>query len=69
MAHAHDLSDGLHRQAVVVGGPDGFVSLVSEVFGGLLQSGFALGVVLGEGGQAGSGLGSLTFGAGDPRIV
>lgn len=69
VAHAHDLSDGLHRQAVVVGGTDGFVSLVPEFFGGLLQGCFAPGVVLGEGGQAGSGLGSLTFRAGDSRIV
>lgn len=69
MAHAHDLGDGLHGQALAVGRADGFVPLLPEVFPGLLQRGIALGVVLGEGGQAGSGLGCLAFRAGDLKIV
>jgi hypothetical protein len=50
VAHAHDLGDGLHRQAVVVGGADGFVAFLSERFARLIQSGFAPRVVLGKGG-------------------
>jgi hypothetical protein len=69
VAHAHDLGNGRHWQAIVVGPPYGFVSLLTELFGSLLQSCFALGVVLGESSEAGSGLGSLTFRTGDPRIV
>lgn len=69
MAHAHDLGDGLHGQSTAVGGPDGFVPLLSQYFGGLLQGLLAPGVVLGKGGQTGSGLGGLAFRASDPRIV
>jgi len=69
VAHAHDLGDGLHGQAIAVGGADGLVALLPECFGGLLQSCFAPGVVLGEGDQVGSGLGSMAFGAGDSGIV
>lgn len=69
MAHAHDLGNGRHGQALAIGRPYGFVSLVPELFGGLLQSCVAPGVVLGEGGQVGSGLGGVTFGAGDLGIV
>jgi hypothetical protein len=69
VAHAHDLRDGGHRQAIVVGGSDGCVPLLSKRIGGLLQRGFALGVVLGKGGEAASDFGSLAFGAGDLRIV
>ena len=69
MAHAHDLSNGLHRQATLVGCSYGFVALLSELFGGLFQGCFALGVVLGKGREAGSGLGSMTFRAGYPGIV
>lgn len=69
MAHAHDLGNGLHRQAIVVGGADGFVPLLSEVFGSLLQGCLTPGVVLGEGRQAGSGLRGLAFRTGDARIV
>ncbi len=69
MAHAHNLGDGLHGQATLIGRSDGFVSLLAERFASLLQGRFALGVVLGEGGQMGSGLGSMAFGAGDPGIV
>jgi hypothetical protein len=69
VAHAHDLGDGLHGQTLAVGRSYGFVSLLPELFGGLLQGCFALGVVLGEGGQVGSGLGSVAFRAGDSRIV
>lgn len=69
VAHAHDLGNGCHRQALTVGRPYGFVSLLPELFGGLLQGCFAPGVVVGEGGQVGSGLGGVAFGAGDLRIV
>jgi hypothetical protein len=69
VAHAHDLGDGLHGQAIVVGGADGFVSLLPEGFAGLIQGGFTPGVVLGEGRQAGSGLGGLAFRTGDLKIV
>lgn len=33
MAHAHDLGDGLHRQAVFVGGADGLVPFLAELVG------------------------------------
>jgi hypothetical protein len=69
MTHAHDLGDGLHGQATFVGHSYGFVALVAEHFGSLLQGCFALGVVLGEGSEAGSGLGSVAFGTGDLGIV
>jgi hypothetical protein len=69
VAHAHDLGDGLHGQAVAVGGTDRCVPLLPQGFVGLLQRGFALGVVLGEGRQAGSGLGGLAFRSGDLKIV
>lgn len=69
MAHAHDLGNGLHRQAALIGRADGFVSLLPERFGDLLQGRFALGVVLGESCQMSSGLGSVAFGADDPGIV
>ncbi len=69
MAHAHDLSNGFHGQALAVGRPYGFVSLLPELFGGLLQGCFTPDVVLGEGGQMGSGLGSMAFRAGDLGIV
>jgi hypothetical protein len=69
VAHAHDLGDGRHRQAIGVGHADGFVALVAEVFASLIQAGFAAGVVLGEGAQAASGLGCSAFRAGDSGIV
>jgi hypothetical protein len=36
MAHAHDLSNGSHRQALTVGGAYGFVPLAPEILLGLL---------------------------------
>lgn len=69
MAHAHDLCNGLHRKAVVVGRPDGPVTLAPQCFACPLQRGFAPRVVLGEGSQTGSDLGGLAFRAGDLRIV
>lgn len=69
MAHTHDLGDSLHGQTLTVGRSYGFVSLLPELFGGLFQGCFAPGVVLGEGDQVGSGLGSMAFGTGDPGIV
>lgn len=69
VAHAHDLRNGGHRQAGVVGGPDSLVTGLTQFLGGPLQLGFALGVVLGKGRQATSGLGGLAFGTGDLGIV
>jgi hypothetical protein len=62
VTHVHNLGDGLHGQAIVVGGADGFVPLLPKCVGGLLQSDFALGVVRGKGGEAASGLGGLASG-------
>jgi hypothetical protein len=42
---------------------------LAEGVGSLLQRGFALGVVLGEGSEAGSGFGGLAGGSGDLKIV
>jgi hypothetical protein len=67
MAHAHDLSDGFHRQAVLVGGANGFVSLPSKGVGGLLQLALAAGVALGECRQTGSGFRCLALGTGNSR--
>jgi hypothetical protein len=36
MAHAHDLSNGSHRQALTVGGAYGFVPLAPKILLGLL---------------------------------
>jgi hypothetical protein len=69
VAHAHDLGDGLHGQALAVSRTDGFVPLLPQGFAGLLQGCFAFGVVLGEGGQTGSGLWGLAFRSGDLKIV
>jgi hypothetical protein len=69
MAHAHDLGNGVHRQALGVGSTDRLVPLLAQGFAGLLKLGFALGVALGEGRQAGSGLGCLAFSPWDGRIV
>jgi hypothetical protein len=69
VAHAHDLGNGLHGEALAVSGADGLVSLLAEVFTGLLQGGFTPQVVLGEGSEAGSSLGRLAFGAGYAGIV
>lgn len=69
VAHAHDLRNGRHWQTGVVGGPYGLIAALAQFLTGPLQLGFALGVVLGKGRQAASGLGSLAFGAGDLGIV
>jgi hypothetical protein len=69
VAHAHDLGDGLHRQAVAVGLADGLVALGSQSLQRLCQRILALGIDLGEGGKTGAGLGSLAFRTGDLGIV
>jgi hypothetical protein len=69
MAHPQDLRDSRHRQAVAVGRSDRLVPLVSQLLGGLVERRLALGEVLGEGGETGSGCGSLAFGTGDGTIV
>jgi hypothetical protein len=69
VAHLHDLGDGLHGEAILVGSADGFVALVAQFLAGLLQLGLPLGVARGKGRQAASGLGGLAFRASDLRIV
>jgi hypothetical protein len=69
VAHAHDLGNGGHGQAVAVGGAYRLVALSPEILSGLFQRFFALGVVVSEGGQAGSGLGGLAFRSSYSRIV
>lgn len=69
MAHAHDLGDGRHREAVAVGLPDGSIPFGAQLVGGPIQLLLALGVLLDEGCEAGFGLWGLAFGAGDPWIV
>jgi hypothetical protein len=69
MAHAHDLGNGSHGQALAVGGSDGLVPLCLELIAGLLQRRLTPGVALGKGRQAASGLGGLAFSAGDLPIV
>lgn len=69
MAHAQDLGDGRHRQAVTVCLTDGLVALRAERFVCPFQGFLALGVVLGEGAQAGTGFGSMAGSAGDSGIV
>jgi len=69
VAHAHDLGNGLHRQAVFVGRPDGAVSLSPQLVGGLLKLAFAAGIGLGKGCQAVFGLGCLALRSGDVKIV
>lgn len=49
MAHAHDLGDGFHRQAVFVGSTDRFITFVAQLVGGTGQLGLALGELPGEG--------------------
>lgn len=65
MAHAHDLGDGLHRQAVLIRRPDGFIALCAELVGRLLQLALPVGVFLGKGRQAGFRLGCLALGTDD----
>jgi len=65
VAHVHDLSDGLHRQAVSVSRPDGLIAFGSQTLGLLLQLVFTLGVILGKGHQALAGFRCLALGTGD----
>jgi hypothetical protein len=69
VAHAHDAGDGCHRQAVGVGNADSFVPLLAEGLAGLVERGFALGVVLGEGRELGASVGCFAFWTGDSWIV
>jgi hypothetical protein len=69
VAHAHHLGDGLHGQPVGVGGTDRLVALLPQCIASLVKGLLTLGVVLGEGREAGSGLGGLAFRSGDSRIV
>lgn len=67
VAHAHDLGDGLHRQAVLVGGADGFVSLFTELASSLLQLVLTAGVLLGKGRETRFGVRCLTLGTGNSK--
>lgn len=69
MAEVHGLSDGLHGQPFAVGEADGLVALSAQVLGLLIQGGFSLRVVLGEGCQALFGAWGLAFSASDQPIV
>ena len=69
VAHAHDLSDGVHRQTIGVGGADRFVPFLLKCFTGLVKGCLALGVALGKGSQLSLGLGCLAFSSGDASIV
>jgi hypothetical protein len=69
VAHAQDLRDGLHGQAVPVSRADFLVTLLTQRFGPLLKGVLALSVVLGKGGQMASGLWCLAFSPCDPLIV
>jgi len=69
VAHAHDLGDGGHRQAVAVGLTNGLVALGPQRLVLPLQGLLALGVVLGEAAQAGTGFGGMAGSAGDLGIV
>jgi hypothetical protein len=69
VAHAHNLGDGFHRQAVFVGSTDCFIALVSQLVASAGQLGLALGELPGEGSKAVPGFGGLAFGSGDSMIV
>ncbi len=69
MAEVHGLSDGLHGQPFAVGETDGLVALSAQDLGLLIQGGFSLRVVLGEGCQALLGAWGLAFSASDQPIV
>lgn len=69
VAHAHDLRNGVHRQAIGIGSSDRLVPLLSERFASPVKRLLALGVVLGEGRESRFGLGCLAFCSGDAGIV
>jgi hypothetical protein len=69
VAHAHDLGDGFHRQAVAVGLADGFIALVSQFLELCGQRILTSAVVLGKGGETRASFGSLASDTGDERIV
>ena len=54
---AQDASDFRHRQAVPVGGADRTVALAAELLLGTLERGLSLGMITGEGGELGAGIG------------
>jgi hypothetical protein len=68
MAHAHDLGDGFHRQAVAVGGSNRPVTLGSQAFRSFFQLSFPPRVFLGECRQPVAGFRCLTFWTGDSSI-
>lgn len=69
MAEVHGLSDCLHGQSFAVGEADGLIALSPQVLGLLIQGGFSLRAVLGEGCQALFGAWGLAFSASDQPIV
>jgi hypothetical protein len=68
-AQADDLGDGLHRQAVLVGRSDRFITLLAELRGCLLKGGLSPCEVPGEGHEPLLNLRGLTRGTGDLSIV
>jgi hypothetical protein len=69
VAHAHDLGNGSHRQAVVVGRSDRFVALLAQLVAGSLQLSLTLRVALGKARQVASGIRGLAFRTSDLGIV
>lgn len=69
VAHAEDLGYSGHRQALAVRLADRFVAFRAERFVLPFQGFLALGVVLGEGAQAGTGFGGMAGSTGDAGIV
>lgn len=69
VAHAHDPGNRRHWQSLAVGSADRLVPLVAQLGDSLVERGFALGIRLGEGCQACSGVWGLAFGSGDFPIV
>jgi hypothetical protein len=64
-----DAGDFGHGEAVAVGSPDSLVALGAELFLAALDSGLLFGVVAGEGGELGAGVGRFAGLTGDRRIV
>lgn len=57
MADAENLGDRGHRQPLAVGGANGLVAPAAELFLAALEGGLLPGVVAGEGGEFGAGVG------------
>jgi hypothetical protein len=69
VAHAHDLGDSRHRQAIAVRRPNGLVALGAELLRLLVKRFLALGVGHSERDETRTSFRCLTFRAGDAKIV